>query len=259
MIGVGKMGSCILHAVVENKIFEKKDILLYVRNQAQKKDLENQGFQMASSEAEVFMNVKQTVLAVKPQSFEDILRTIASMSYQQVVISIAAGITFRFIQNFLPNAKVIRVMPNTPMMIGKGATAIAAAANVSQEELDSVVKIFSSTGAVSILTEDLMDAVIPVSGSIPAFIYYFAQAIIAQAVEDGIDEATARRLCAQGISGSAEMILKSPESIEQLISNVCSPKGTTLAGLEVLKNHQFQEIIKACSKATTQRSKELSK
>ncbi|MDD3349046.1 MAG: pyrroline-5-carboxylate reductase, partial [Bacilli bacterium] len=187
------------------------------------------------------------------------LKKIKVTPQNTVFISIAAGITIDFLREYLGDQKYIRVMPNTPALIGMGATAISKSAEVDVKTFEKVKTIFESIGMVKEIDEEKMNGIIPLNGSMPAYLYYFIQGFIESAVKEGIDYSIAKDLACHAVIGSANMILQTDRTIDELINDVCSPKGTTIAGLEVLKKRKFLEIIDEASQACIKRSKELGK
>lgn len=257
ILGLGKMGSSILSGIINSNIYNKKEVLLYDVNKEIKTRFTNEGFLFSFDEEELFKNVETVLIAIKPQMFNELLKFDFS-NLNLVVISIAAGKTIKDLQKIFGNQKFIRVMPNTPAFIMSAATAIAKSENVDEETFDNVKKIFSSIGVVAEIPEDKMNEIIPVNGSMPAYLYYFVEAFIENAVNDGIDYEDAKILACEAVIGSAKMILQTDKDIKQLIKDVCSPGGATLAGLKVLEDEKFQDIIKKASKACIQRAYELS-
>ena len=176
-----------------------------------------------------------------------------------MVISIVAGKNISDLQEIFGNQKFIRVMPNTPALINEGATAIGRNNLVDEEELNLVCKIFSSIGGAKIIPDELLNEVIPLNGSMPAYLYYFAKCFIEKGVKDGITYEDAKELVSRAIIGSAKMIIESNKDIDTLINDVCSPRGATLEGMNVLKESNFKEIIEETSEKTVKRAYELSK
>lgn len=256
-IGLGKMGKSILDGMLKAKLYKNEDIILYDHHLDNLLPYKEKGATIANSALEILCKAKYVFLAIKPQSFKGFLLEIKGHDFNPIIVSIAAGITIDYLKSNLGDLKYIRVMPNTPVMIGSGASAIAKGDNVTDEELEVVKRIFNSVGVIGFIDENLMDEVIPVNGSMPAYLYLFAQSFIEEGINEGLSEEVAKKLCCEAIIGSAKMILESNKSIDDLIKDVCSPKGTTLAGLEVLKEKDFKEIIKTAYKACVARSKEL--
>ena len=176
-----------------------------------------------------------------------------------IVVSVVAGKTIEDLEKIFGKQQFIRVMPNTPALIKEGTTAISRTSNINDEVFEVVKKIFLSIGTVEEISDNLMNEVIPLNGSMPAFLYYFVKSFTEKAVRDGIDYEVAKRLACNAIIGSADMILKSGKDIDTLIKDVCSPKGATLEGLKVLEDNKLNEIIEKVSDATIKRAYELSK
>lgn len=198
-------------------------------------------------------------LAVKPQDLADVLNELKqTIQPETLVISIAAGKTIKFIEDQLQsNNSVIRAMPNTPAQIGKGISAIAAGTKVSGDELKIATELFSTTGEVVVVTEDKIDAVTALSGSGPAYFFYFIEAMVKAGVELGLTDEIATKLAIETISGSAAMLKESNLDAATLRKNVTSPKGTTAAALEVFTNNDLENIILKAMSAAKNRAQEL--
>ena len=258
ILGLGKMGNSILQGIIKSNLYTKDDILLYDVNEDIKQDLINQGFKFSINEQSLIENIEMLLIAIKPQMFYK-LKELNYNNLNFTVISIAAGKTISNLQEIFGNQKFIRVMPNTPALISCGATAIARGENVDEETFSKVKEIFSSIGVVEEINENKMNEIIPINGSMPAYLYYFVQAFIEQGVVDGIDYETCKKLACEAVIGSAKMILETNKSIDQLIKDVCSPGGATLEGLYVLENEKFKDIIKTAAKACINKAYDLSK
>lgn len=200
-------------------------------------------------------------LAVKPQNFEDALETIKPhFSKKTVVVSIAAGITAGYIKKMLDvDCKVVLVMPNTPLLLGKGASALAKVSPTSNEEFKAVCDIFAASGEIAVIPEEKMKEIIAINGSSPAFIYLFAKGFIDYAENVGIDSEAALKLFCQTLKGSAEMMQNSGNSIDDLIKMVSSKGGTTIAGLNRFEEHNLLDAIRDACESCTKRAYELSK
>ena len=212
--------------------------------------------------AELVAKCKYILLCVKPQTVDEVLAEIApAMTDDNVIISICAGISAEYIRaRTFEKAKVVRVMPNMPMMLGEGASAISTDDITAPAELDYAVKIIAaSCPVVEVVAPDKMNEIIAVNGSSPAFIYLFAKCFSDYAKEQGIDERAARNLISQTIIGAGKMLVESNESIDDLIAQVTSKGGTTIAGLEQLYKTGLVESVKAACAATTARAYELGK
>lgn len=269
-IGAGNMGFAIMRGIAESDLCNKtkmyatsRSIKLYAYdpNNEQVKRLEKYGVTPCTSEQEIMEKCKYVFLAVKPQIIEGVLETVAPYTTEETVfISIAAGITAEFIaQKTVPTAKVVLVMPNTPLLLGEGASALSSNDKVSDEEFEVVLNIFKICGKAAVISKDKMKEIIAVNGSSPAFIYLFAKGFIDYAASVEIDEAAAKELFAQSLIGSAKMITDSGNTIDELIRMVSSPGGTTLAGLDRLYEGKLTDTVKNCCESCTKRAYELSK
>lgn len=256
ILGLGKMGSSILSGIIKSKIYQKEEVLLFDVNDELKKKYSNLGYKFSDSEQALIDNVEMLILAIKPQMFK-VLNNL-KINNDLVVISIAAGKTIKDLEEIFGKQQFIRVMPNTPSLISYGATAITKSNNVLEETFNKAKNIFESIGVVEEIDESLMNEIIPVNGSMPAFLYYFVEAYIDDATSCGIPYESAKRLACEAVIGSAKMILETGKPIKELINDVCSPGGATLEGLRVLKENNFQEIIKESNKACIKRAYELS-
>jgi pyrroline-5-carboxylate reductase len=173
----------------------------------------------------------------------------------------AAGITIKFIEDYLGQDKpVIRVMPNTPAMVGAAMTSVSRNGNVSDEDLGVVMDIFEAIGKAEEVDEDLIHTVIGVSGSCPAYTYMYIEALIQAAVENGMDADKARVFAAQAVLGAAKMVLENESvSPEQLRINVCSPGGTTIEAVNTFFANGFMDNVKEGFQAAVDKSKFLTK
>lgn len=257
ILGLGKMGSSILSGIIKSEIYQKEDILLFDVNEEVKKKYTESGYIFSDSEQMLIDQVEMLILAIKPQMF-NVLKDL-KITNDLVVISIAAGKTIDDLEEIFGKQQFIRVMPNTPSLISFGASAISKSKNVTEENFKIVKNIFASIGVVEEIDESFMNEIIPVNGSMPAFLYYFVDAYIKDAVSYGIAYDVAKHLACEAVIGSAKMILETGKPIDELINDVCSPAGATLEGLRVLKENNFQEIIKESNQACIKRAYELSK
>ena len=199
------------------------------------------------------------ILAVKPQQSGGVLATIKqAVGPGKLVVSIMAGVRSASIEEALePGTRVVRVMPNTPALVGTGATAISAGRNAAREDLDCVEAIFARTGLVVRVDEKQMDAVTGLSGSGPAYVFTFIEALSDAGVKNGLTREISARLALQTVLGAARMLAETGEHPAKLREQVTSPGGTTIAGLHVLENGRFRGTIMDAVDAATQRSKEL--
>ena len=209
---------------------------MYDQDSAKLKDLSLVGATAAASIKEIAEKCDYILLAVKPQQLSEALEQMKGcIKPSTVFISICAGISAEFIrQRTIPNAKVVLVMPNTPMMLGEGASAMSHDDLVTEDEFAFARKIIGSCGITEVVPMDKMKEVIAINGSSPAFIYLYAKGFVDYAASVGIDSDAALRLFAQSLIGSAKMLTGSGMTVDELIKQVSSPGGTTLAGLDKL-------------------------
>lgn len=199
------------------------------------------------------------ILAVKPQQAEGALDLIESVvTTDKLVISIMAGITSSRIEaNLIPGCRVIRAMPNTPALIGAGATAVSSGRKATADDLDLARQIFSLAGVAVSVDEKLMDAVTGVSGSGPAYVFTFIEALADAGVKNGLPRDIAAQLAAQTVLGAAKMVVETGEHTTLLKEKVTSPGGTTIAALHALENGSFRGVIMSAVETACIRSKEL--
>ncbi len=201
------------------------------------------------------------ILAVKPQAMGNVLSELApAVTKTKLIISIAAGIPTSFIEGYVKKGtRVIRVMPNTPALIGEGAAALAAGNAASENDLALARKIFDSVGLTVIVNEDLMDAVTGLSGSGPAYGFIIIEALSDAGVKMGLTRDVALKLAAQTMAGAAKLCLKGDRHPGQLKDMVTSPGGTTIAGIKALEDGKLRATLMEAVEAATLRSRELGK
>ncbi|MDR0222943.1 MAG: pyrroline-5-carboxylate reductase [Oscillospiraceae bacterium] len=258
-IGLGNMGAAVLKGFCASPASKTVSLYGYDASAEKKPLLERYGGRFLSSEVEVAEKCEYVFLAVKPQQAGEVLRKAApALTARSVVISICSGITAEFIRaRTRGDLKVVRVMPNTPMMLGLGASAVSSDGLVSPKELGFALSIIESCGIAEIIPSGKMNEIICVNGSSPAFIYLFAKCFIDYAVECGIDEKAALNLFSQTLAGAAKMLSCSGMGVGELIAQVTSKGGTTAAGLEKLRSGGFAETVRAACEACTSRAYEL--
>lgn len=263
IIGLGNMGQAILSGLLKSEILNAENIT------AADKKFADSNFKLKDD----FSNIKVTadnqkavreadyiILAVKPQIIESVLEDIKETAASKVIISIAAGVKTDFISKyFSEKAKIIRVMPNTPALVAEGMSALYYSPAVEADERAFVEKIFNSLGKTTKVKESDMDAVTGISGSGPAFVYMFIEAMADAGVLNGLDRSTSLTLAAQTVKGGAEMVLSSGDHPAELKDMVCSPAGTTIAGVAELEKNAFRSSVITAVKKAAARSKELGK
>lgn len=261
-IGGGNMTSAIVSGIVKAHTFPSDQMHVFDLHEEKRRKLHDEtGIIPAGSAGSLVKECDIIFLAVKPQSFPSLLEEIRPEVHTgKTFVSIAAGISSASIVEALAcDCPVIRAMPNTPLMLGKGATAICRTNAVADSVYQLVIDLFSACGVVSQIDESQMNAIICVNGSSPAYIYLLAQAVVESAEEQGIDPSVSLPLFCQTLEGSAEMLLKSGHTPDELIQKVSSKGGTTIAALEVLRKNKFEAVVDEAMKACTARARELGK
>ncbi len=204
-------------------------------------------------------DARVVILAVKPQVMGETLTQLAPvLPADALVVTVAAGLPSAFYEERLaPGTRLIRTMPNTPVVTGRGATAVAAGTHASAADVDFVVQMLAGTGVVVVVDEQQIDAVIAVSGSGPAYFFAFVEALTEAGVAQGLDRETSTALAAQTLVGAAELLATSGETPKTLRERVSSPGGTTLAALAAMDHAGLQGVVSAGAAAAARRSKEL--
>ena len=260
-LGTGNMGTAILKGIAGSRMKSETKLYAYNPTAAKVDALASYGVQKCSSEAEVAAASQYLFLAIKPQKFDEVLPRIAdAITEDTVLVSIAAGIGVEYIRKLTkPNAKVVLAMPNTPLLLGCGATALATEAPVSDAEFAVVRRIFDACGMTAVIEPAQMKEIIAINGSSPAFIYLFAKGFLDYAEQVGLSGDVAKELFAQSLIGSAKMITDSGYSIAELIRQVSSPGGTTLAGLDRFYAGNLTDVVQDACDHCTRRAYELAK
>lgn len=217
---------------------------------------------MTGDFTEVYTESDMVLLSVKPQNFTEVLPVLAGCKCEKpLVLSIAAGISFAKIENALgADTPIIRAMPNTPLMLGVGATQLVKNAAANEEQLAEVRDLFDAMGVTTVFErEDMINEAIPYAGSAPAYIYAYADAMVQSAKKHGIDEKDALQMFCQTMIGAAKMLMRATRPRVELIRAVCSPGGTTLAACRCLRSAiLYGMVAEACDKCTA-RAYELGK
>ncbi len=260
-IGAGNMATAIIKGMMQSERAASYQVSAYDVLPEKAESLRSLGVISVRTVSDAVSDANLLFLSVKPQNFEEVLTEVKpAFSEKTVVVSIAAGITASYIKKFLGEAcKVVLVMPNTPLLLGTGASALARIAPTSSEEFESVCDIFAASGEIAVIPEDQMKEIIAINGSSPAFIYLFTKGFMEYAKTVGIDQEAALKLFCQTLKGSAEMMLHSGNGIDELIQMVSSKGGTTIAGLERFEAHHLLDAVQDACEHCTKRAYELSK
>ncbi len=258
-IGSGNMGSAIIKGAVASGVIAREDIWLYDVNQTAAEALSEQcgGVHVCVSPEELAQRCNLLVLAVKPNVAKVALAAVPLDNH--AVLSIVAGLDYERLAAYTSHGRsvrLLRVMPNTPLLVGQGAVALAMPSTFTEEELNFAEALFAQLGLVERVNEGLMSAVTGVSGSGPAYVYMFIEAMADAGVKHGLPRAMAVELAAQTVLGSAKMVLETKRHPGALKDDVCSPGGTTIAAVAALEEQGLRNaIIKAvdaCVEKTNQ-------
>ncbi len=260
-IGAGNMATAIINGLIKNSVVPKEHINVFDINEKSLSIMREKGVNTLASSSETVSQSDIIVLAVKPQNYEEVLLEIKNaVNESKIFVSIAAGISISYVQNTLScKCPMVRVMPNTPLLLGKGATAVCASDNISDDDFSIVKDMFAHNGTIEVLTEEHMNQIIAVNGSSPAYIYLLAKAMADYAKECGISYESALNLIAATLEGSAAMLKDSGDDPDTLIKKVSSPGGTTIAALSTLEEYKFYQGIKDAMASCTKRAEELGK
>ncbi|MFP4378822.1 MAG: pyrroline-5-carboxylate reductase [Spirochaetales bacterium] len=212
-------------------------------------------FARAESNREVAEKSSLTFLAVKPQMVSDVLPELTSCN--RLIVSIAAGVTLATLQDAMPEARVVRVMPNTPSLVGRMAAGYAVGAQCSEDDRNLVAELLSRAGVAFELAEEQLDAVTGLSGSGPAFVARLIEAFTDAGTKLGLDPSVAYTLAFETFAGTAALLAEKQLTPDELVTMVSSPNGTTVAGRAVLENSEYKSIISETVAAAAKRSKEL--
>ena len=263
-IGSGNMGGAIVGGIVKSGMTSALDITVSDINIKSAENLKNTyGVNAVSDNKKVAAESDILILAVKPNIIFSVINEIKDcVKTESVIVSIAAGKTIDDLENaFEKQIKLIRVMPNAPALVGEGMAALSLNSVISKDEykkdVADVVKIFESLGKCEIISESLMDAVVGVSGSSPAYVFMFIEAMADAAVKGGMPRNQAYIFAAQSVMGSAKMLLDTGKHPGELKDIVCSPGGTTIDAVEALEKKGFRAAVMDAVAACIEKSRQL--
>jgi pyrroline-5-carboxylate reductase len=260
-IGGGQMAEALIKGIITSGLHQQRDILVAEPNDLRREHLEKTySIKTYHSNVPIFENCRIVILAVKPQTMKALLEDCKErVQLQHIIISIAAGLPISFYTRMIgkSDTKIIRVMPNTPALVLEGASALSRNSNVSDEELKLAEEIFLAVGEVVILDEVHLDAVTGLSGSGPAYVFSFVEALIDAGVKSGLTRVISEKLALQTISGSIKLLRETGEHPAALRGKVTSPGGTAIHALHVLEKVGFHGIIMDIVESAVIRSKQL--
>lgn len=259
-IGCGNMAQAMLKGILAKGIYSCEEIIVSRRSEKALKEIgDDLGIKTTTDNKEVAGQADLLILAIKPNQFDPVIHEIAGeVKEDALIISIVAGQSIANIEHlFGKNIKLVRTMPNTPALVLAGATGMCFNDHVTEQERKRAVELFESFGVVAQVDEEMIDTVIGVSGSAPAYIFMMIEAMADAAVADGMPRAQAYELAAQTVYGSAKMVLETGKHPGELKDMVCSPGGTTIEAVRVLEEKGLRSAIIEGQMACVRKAREL--
>jgi len=259
-IGAGRMAEAMIGGLISKKVYSENDIIACAPSEETRKRIsERYGIQMYGTINEISPLAETLVLAVKPKHVKGVLVDESpKLNSDHLLISIVAGIKIKTLNSYVPDCKIVRVMPNHCCMVLEGAAGYTPGKGVKKEDMVTVKNILTALGLAVEVEEKDMDAVTGVCGSSPAFAYMFIRAIAEVGMKNGLSEEQSLELAAQSMIGAGRMVLNSDKTPAELVDNVCSPGGTTIEGVKVLNDLDFENTVSKAIEAVIRRSKEMS-
>ena len=260
-IGAGKMASAMIEGLLSKGLYKKDEIIACCKSQTTKDKVSKElGIKVTTDVASVFKSTDTVVLAVKPNQIEGILTTnIEANSTKKLLISIAAGIKITTLERYVPDSRIIRVMPNVCCTVLESASSYTLGSKATKEDAEKVKKILEAIGIAFEVPEEKIDAVTGLSGSSPAYMFMVIDALADGGVLMGLPRDVALKLAAQTMLGSAKTVLETGKHPDDLKDSVCSPGGTTIEGVKVLEDYGMRAAFIAAVQASAEKSKEMGK
>ncbi len=260
-IGAGNMAEALCRGVLAAGIAPPECVVAFDPSEERRALFGDElGVKVASGNAEVIAGADVIILAVKPQVLRDVLSPVGALiGRDKLVITILAGVRTARIEDICAEgARVVRAMPNTPMLAGAGMAALCRGARASVEDLEAALEIFGAAANVVTVEEDQMDAVTAVSGSGPAYFFYLVEAMTEAGVAEGLDPATAALLASETLLGSGRLLAQAADDAATLRAKVTSPGGTTQAAIECMERGGVKGSLVTAVRRAAERSRELS-
>lgn len=260
-IGLGNMASAMIGGLLQKKVTLPSQIIGSARTEETKKRIRSEyKIEIARDNVQAAANADILFLAVKPVFFPEVIAQIRDAVKQDtVIVSIAAGKDLNYLAESFgrKDCKLVRCMPNTPALVLEGCTGVCANENVGQKELEEVLELLGAFGRVLVVPERLMDVVVGISGSSPAYVFLFIEAMADAAVAAGMPRAQAYEFSAQAVLGSAKLLLETGRHPGELKDMVCSPGGTTIQAVKVLEELGFRGAVMDAVEACIEKSKNI--
>ena len=244
-IGAGNMAQAMIGGILKAKLVSKDEIIASAATQKTLDAVKDKFGVQTTLDNQEIAKADMIFLAVKPVYCEQVLREIKDkLTKDRIIVSIAAGKTMAWLEEQLgKDTKIVRTMPNTPALVGEGITAVCPNEQVTDKELTQVCEVLESFGKAEVIKESMMDAVIAVSGSSPAYVFMFIEAMADAAVAQGMPRKQAYQFAAQAVLGSAKLLLETGMHPGELKDMVCSPAGTTIEGVRILEKNGFRSAV----------------
>lgn len=260
-IGLGNMATAMIGGMLTKGLVEPEDIIGSSKTSATMEKIKNKfNITTAINNRAVAEKADILFLAVKPLIFPEVIAEIRdSVRSQTLIVSIAAGKSLSYLKEAFgrPELKIVRCMPNTPALVSEGCTGICAGEEVPSEDMEKIAGLMGAFGRAGVVPERLMDAVVGVSGSAPAYVFMFIEAMADGAVSAGMPRKQAYEFAAQTVLGSAKMVLETGQHPGELKDMVCSPGGTTIEAVKVLEEKGFRGIVMDAVEACVEKSKRM--
>lgn len=261
-IGAGNMASSMIGGLIKSKLIKPSDIIASAKTEKTLLNAKvNFNINITRDSKEVVKESEIIIIAVKPNIYDDVLNeVIDEIDDEKIIVTIAAGKSIKSIEDIIgKDKKIVRTMPNTPCLVGEGMSAICPNNNIDEKDLSIIKLIFDSFGKSEIVNENLIDAVIGGSGSSPAYVFMFIEAMADACVLNGMARDKAYKFCSQAVLGAAKMVLETGTHPGELKDMVCSPGGTTIEAVRVLEEEGMRRSVIKAINACVDKSKEMNK
>ena len=259
-IGCGNMATAMIKGILDSQKVKTEDVIASAKSEKTREKIKTElGINAARKNKEVVEFSDILFLAVKPQYYEEVIQEIKDdIRENQMIVSIAPGKTLAWLAERLgENKKIIRTMPNTPAMVKEGMMGMCRNDLVTEDEMQQVKDICESFGKAEVVPESLIDVVVGVSGSSPAYVFMFIEAMADAAVADGMPRTQAYKFAAQAVLGSAKMVLETGKHPGELKDMVCSPGGTTIEAVRVLEEKGMRSAVIEASRSCVKKARDM--
>ena len=261
IVGAGNMAEALLRGALSAGVLDREGVLVSDPQRQRRELFVRELGVRALDDNRAVADAPRLLLAVKPQTIATVLEEMSPLIWADaLIVTIAAGIRTSFLASRLDGrGRIVRVMPNTPMLVGAGTSAICPGPGATDADLDWVEKLFAACGRTVRVEEEMMDAVTAVSGSGPAYFFYLVETMVAAGVAEGLSEAVAMQLAVETCRGAGELLARSRQRPEALRAKVTSPGGTTQAAIESMESAGVRAALVAAIRRAAERSRELGK